>query len=159
MFNDEPTKFEKLINKFSNDYTGKPLSIVCAGGGASLFDLLKLPGSTQFIHNVKYLNSYESVYDYLETKNNDRSNVGCNKATTSDIANKNYNLCSLIPRSYGGEFPIPITINAALTSKQFRKGENRAYICIDAECWKINFMKINEVLTAYENPTKSKEIG
>lgn len=123
--------YQNILNKFREEYKGSPLNIVCMGGGISMGDLLKLPGSTKFVKEFICLNNKDSI-QYYGGGLQEGFTYGCNLETTKAFA---------FPRADNNY----VIINAALTTDRIRKGENRAYVSICGTYWKLDFEKLSDL--------------
>ena len=139
--------FEWYVSEFHNRYGDKPLSLWITGGGFAFLDILRVPGSSRFLHEV--------VIPYSETAIIQRV-YGYGNAAANLALQKN-KLKSCDPSSVGDYAEamtrtappngLCIAVTAALTTNRYRRGSNRAYFGVvrkqrmwERELWELTML-------------------
>lgn len=114
-----------FFNEYPN-FTESLLSIMITGGGFGFYDILKRPGASEIINDIISPYSVNSLRQFLKYQN-------------PLITNEEIKSCSLeftkkyleSLRNYHGDNELNyMVINSAITSRDYRKGNNRSYIAI-----------------------------
>lgn len=150
--------FDSFLERFKKNFTGKKLSVVAAGGGVSILDMIKLPGASQILHSFQAPYATEEsvriIKKYVSTAQSEEFQKKC----VSSVA-----VHSLFLAEQGKYIDTPIdyddlrilSITAALTTHRYRRGDNHAYIHNDNGCWHLKLTKLPEYMHDFQGESGS----
>lgn len=125
---------------FKHLYEGHKLEIVLAGGGFSLFDLLKVPGASKFIESISVPYGFDSMKHYMShgNKNSDNTKIvsaegvaKCMKSLIYQAKEKNARLYNQFQTAHKNTVEKKyVVVSASLTTDRYRHGNNEAFIAI-----------------------------
>lgn len=111
------------MHEFIQNWNGPKIRIVTAGCGASLSNLLIVPGASRVIDKIYNLYSEESVLEHLRC-----DSLPKGTSYVSEWVSKR--LCLEEAPYHLIDDIISVSVTGALTTNRYRKGNNEAYVTI-----------------------------
>ena len=115
--------FEWYVAEFHRRYGDQPLSLWITGGGFAFLDILRVPGSSRFLHEVVIPYSEKAIIRRLSDVHLGSAAALTIKSCSPGSALKYAEALAITAPRDG----VCISVTAALTTNRYRRGANRAY--------------------------------